>query len=341
MSFFRDILNIGRVIKMLIWIFVIFSVIAVLYIFTGEVEPSEEMSFGVTFSQIFAEQMKLDWREVYLAMLDDLKIRKMRLVAYWPRVEPVRGEYHFNDLDWQIREAEKRGVEIILAVGRKLPRWPECHIPDWARGLSESQQQERILLVIEQVVEHYKYQKSVKVWQVENEPFLIGFGECPPLDEEFLDREISMVRQHDPGRRPILLTASGELSTWKKPAYKADILGTTLYRAIWNEVLGYFKYPIPSIFYHRRASIVKWITGIEKIFVIELQGEPWGPRMIYETEIRDQDKSVDLEEFKDIIEYTRKTGFDEVYLWGVEWWYRRKIDGDDSFWYEAEKLFQG
>lgn len=325
---------------MLLLAFLIISIIAFLYIFVGEKESNQEIVFGVTFSQLWSEQMSLDWKEVYLAMLDDLGVRKMRLIAYWEKVEPEKDQFYFDDLDWQIREAEKRGVEIILAVGRKLPRWPECHVPQWGKDLTESQQQEKVLSVIEKVVSRYRDQRAIKIWQVENEAFLKGFGNCPPLDEEFLDKEISLVRRLDFfNKRPILMTASGELSSWTKPAIKGDILGTTLYRTIWNELLGHFKYPIPSIFYHRRANLVKWMTGVKKVFIIELQAEPWGPKMIWETPIARQEQSMSLSDFKDIIEYTRKTGFDEAYLWGVEWWYQRKIQGDASFWQEAQKLF--
>ena len=339
MAFFRDVLNPWRIIKMLFLVFLILGIISTIYFFTGEVDSTENTVFGVTFSQKFAEEMRLDWKGVYLAMLDDLGIRKMRLVAYWEKVEPEENNYYFEDLDWQIREAEKRGVEIVLAIGRRLPRWPECHSPKWAESLTEDQQREKILEVIRRVVDRYKNTRAVKVWQIENEPFLKSFGICPPFDEGFLDMEIALARLTDPQKRPIMLTASGELSSWIEPAFKADILGTSLYRTIWNEMIGHFTYPIPSVFYHKRTQMVKWVTGIDKIFISELQAEPWGPKMIWETPIEGQNKSMTLADFKEVLEYTKKTGFDEVYLWGVEWWYRRKIDGDDSFWKVAEELF--
>jgi len=56
----------------------------------------------------------------------------LRLVAYWQKIEPEQGKYSFEDLDWQIKEAEKRDIEVILVIGRKVSRWPECHIPEWA-----------------------------------------------------------------------------------------------------------------------------------------------------------------------------------------------------------------
>jgi len=158
------------------------------------------------------------------------------------------------------------------------------------------------------------------------------------LDKDFLIKEISLVRKLDK-KRPIILTASGELSSWIQPAIYADVLGTTLYRIIWNDRIGHITYPIPAVFYYKRANFVKRVTGIEKVIIIELQAEPWGPKMIYETDVRFQTASMDLDKFKGIIDYTYRTGFDEAYLWGVEWWYQRKEQGNDTVWSEAKKLW--
>jgi len=309
------------------------------YLFTGQAELTDQVDFGVTFSQKFAQEMGLDWQDTYLAILNDLRVDKLRLVAYWPIIEPEPGQYSFEDLDWQIDEATRQDAQVILAIGRKVPRWPECHIPDWAKNLSEDEQQARILALLTKVVKRYRDNQTIKYWQVENEAFLKGFGQCPPLDEQFLDREISLVRQLDHSGRPIVMTASGELSSWLKPALKGDIFGTTLYRIVWIEKIGHFKYPIPAVFYYKRAKLVKWLSGVEKMIVIELQGEPWGPRAIYETAVWKQAKSMDLDKFKGIIDYARRTGFEEAYLWGAEWWYWRKEHGNNALWQEAKELW--
>ena len=141
------------------------------YLMTGKSEPADKINFGVTFSQPFAVKMGLNWPEIYLAILDDLKVRNLRLPAYWPEIEKEKGKYVFNDLDWQISEAGKRDAQVILAIGRKLPRWPECHVPDWARNLSEKEQQKKILLLLSEIIKHYKNSQTIKAWQIENEPF--------------------------------------------------------------------------------------------------------------------------------------------------------------------------
>ena len=333
--------HILRIVGLSCLIISIFLICVAVYMFTGKTEKSENMDFGVTFSQLFAEQMELDWKKAYLAALDELNVKKLRLIAYWQKIEPNEGEYSFDDLDWQINEAEKRDAQVILAVGRKLPRWPECHVPEWARGLDESEQQEKLLSLLTQIINRYKDNQTIKIWQVENEPFLMGFGECPRLDKEFLKKEIDLVRELDSKKRPILMTASGELSLWTQPALIGDIFGTTLYRIVWSDLLQkHVEYPIPAVFYNKRAELVKWLTGIDKAVIIELQAEPWSHLMIYENTLEEQFKTMDFERFKEIIDYAKYTGFDEAYLWGVEWWYWIKENHEiDVYWNEAQKLW--
>ena len=317
----------------------LFSIAVLIYLMTGDIPAAGKVDFGVTFSEPFAKQLDLDWQKTYLAILDDLHVRKLRLIAYWPEIEKEKDNYTFDDLDWQIEEARRRKAEVILAMGRKTPRWPECHIPEWAKRLSEEEQQTEILALLDQIIKHYKNNHAIKYWQVENEPFFDNFGECPKLDKNFLDEEIALVKNLD--TRQIILTDSGELSLWLGPVWRTTILGTTLYRVVWDKTLGHFHYPIPPVFYYKRAQLAKKLFGLEKVFVIELQAEPWGPKQIYETPITQQEKSMNPAEFKKTIEYMRQTGLKEAYLWGVEWWYWMKTAmGDPTIWNEARKLWQ-
>jgi len=188
---------------------------------------ASEPAYGATFSRPYAQFLGLDWRAAYIASLDDLGLRRLRLPAYWEDIEPTPGQYDFSDLDWQVAEASKRGVSVIISVGIKQPRWPECHLPSWAAGRGETEIQRRALTMIAAVVEHYRFEKAISVWQVENEP-LLPFGVCPKPDPEFLRSEVAEVRALD--RRPVLIQDAGEFSTWFKTARDADILGVSLYR---------------------------------------------------------------------------------------------------------------
>jgi len=312
------------------------------YFFVGKTKPVSKIDFGVSFSKIQAQELKLDWKKAYLEILNDLKIKKIRLIAYWPEIEPQKKEFDFKDLDWQIKKAEENNAEIILALGQRLPRWPECHIPNWAKNLTKQEKQENLLVAISKTINHYKGIEAIKYWQIENEPFLGTFGECPKLDKKFLDKEISLVKDLDPSRR-IILTASGELSTWIGAAKRSDILGTSLYRIVYSSFLKrYIHYPIPAIFYVRKTKLIKELFDIDKIIVIELQAEPWGSKSIKEMSVKEQSKSMDKDKLEKIINYTKQAGFSEAYLWGAEWWYWLKTKhNDNSMWEEAKKLFVG
>lgn len=298
-----------------------------------------EVDYGVTFSKDFAMHLGLNWKETYLALLDDVGVKKLRLPSYWTEIEQEKGNYYFENLDWQVQEAGKRNVKIIMTLGQKQPRWPECHIPEWAKKLNKTERQNALIKLMTEVVKRYRDKKNITGWQIENEPFL-PYGQCPLLDESFLQEEILLVRFLDP--RPIIISDSGELGTWYSAASKADILGTTLYRIVWDKHLGYVHYPVDSIFYRMKAAIITLATRVKKIIIIELQAEPWGPKMITETPLIEQYKSMDVEQFRENIEYVKRVEFSEAYLWGGEWWYWLKVKkGDDRIWEEARRVFNG
>ena len=125
------------------------------YFFIGKPPQAKEINWGVNFSQKQAQNLGLDWKEVYLALLDDLGAKNIKLATYWDLIEGEKGKFSFEDLDWQINEAGKRNAKILLVMGIKTPRWPECHIPGWATNLSKEEQQKEILELIEKVVKKY------------------------------------------------------------------------------------------------------------------------------------------------------------------------------------------
>lgn len=301
----------------------------------GLANNPEQIKWGVAFSKPFSTEMGLDWRENYLAVLDDLGVKRIRLPIYWQDVEAEPGEYNFDDYDWMIEEAQKRKVELILVIGRKLPRWPECHAPFWADGLSEPEKQEKILSTMTKEIERYKDIPNLYLWQIDNEPFL-PFGECTSTDKSFLDREVARVREIDPNRK-IMVTDSGELSIWVRAAKRADIFGTTMYRIIYKDPIGYFKYPLPPKFFWLKANIVHFLFPGKPIIVSELQAEPWGPKLIYDLSLEEQEKSMSLAQFWENISYAEQVGFPENYLWGAEWWFWLKTKHDRPEFWEAAK----
>ena len=168
------------------------------------------------------------------------------------------------------------------------------------------------------------------------------FGECPKPDADLLSQEIHIVKSVDP-TRPIIITDSGELSFWGKSSSYADILGITLYRFVWNPVIGYFGHIYPPAFYRYRASnVIQNNPALSNVIVMELQAEPWinGPS-ITEASLAEQYSSMDLNKLKSIVDYTESAGFNQAYFWGAEWWYWLKIKhGDEQFWQYAKTFWQ-
>ncbi|MCU0652978.1 MAG: beta-galactosidase [Candidatus Pacebacteria bacterium] len=302
---------------------------------------AKKIEYGLVFSQKHSQNMGLDWRANYLALLDDLKVKNLKLSAHWDLLEPQAGIYDYSGMDWQIEQARLRDAKVMLVIGMKTPRWPECHIPGWAKDIGKEEQQKKILEMLENVVRHYKDDPAVAAWQVENEP-LFAFGECPWTDKDFLVKEVALVRSLDGQNRPVVISDSGEGSSWFAAAKIGDIVGVTMYRRVYfKEFKSYVTYPIPPLFYGLKAKLIDLVFK-KHVICVELQAEPWCANQLYDCNGAESEKTLSLEQFRNNIEYAKKTGFDAFYLWGAEWWYQAKIlNNDPSFWEEAKKIFSG
>jgi hypothetical protein len=305
--------------------------------------------YGANFSPYYAMELGLDWKKTLTAVLDDLKVTDFRLGAYWNSIEISDGIYDFSDLDWQIQEIYKRQQvartdgSIILAIGRKVPRWPECHDPSFIKEKGEKEQQEKLLEFLEAVVLRYKNSKAVKYWQVENEPFF-PFGECPRLvaDKNFLADEINLVRRLDPSRK-MITQDSGEGGLWFLSKRFGDILAISLYKSsafklpLINKSV-YFTYPLPPSFYRYKAFLMG--IDFDKIIVSELQTEPWGTKSIVKMTEGEKNKTMSKERFLETVDYAKKSKIAWQYFWGVEWWYWEKEQKNSFFWDSAKEVIQ-
>ena len=342
----------NKVTKTLFILFIVLFLFFIYYFFINKDMERKKITWGVNFSQMQAEALKLDWKKTYLAILEDLEVKNIKLHTQWNFVEgnppPPKASdgqrkhnYYFNDIDWQIQQSKKHQASLIYVVGMKTGRWPECHIPAWAKNLSKEEQQDEILQYIKEVVTRYKGSRSITAWQAENEP-LFKFGVCPWYDKEFLKKEVSLIKSLD-STRPVIVSDSGEQSLWIEVAKIGDIVGTTMYRKVWVHItdkLGfYFNFPIPAISYRIKAETIKKLFGKEVINV-ELQAEPWVKDVYIETPLKEQEKSMNLTQFKKNVEYAKKTGFNKFYFWGAEWWFwLKEKQGNPEIWNEAKKLF--
>lgn len=313
----------------------VFCVVFLIWFMSGEgVEKSENITWGVTFFPYQAEDLGMDWTKVYLALLDDMKVSNLRLAVPWSMIEENKGKYDFSSIEWMLQEAEKRDTKVILAVGRKLFRWPECHDPSWISELSEYEVNEATLRLVYDVVDHFKGYKSVVAWQVENEPGF-PFGEChfASPSKDLFKKEVALVKSID-STRPVLSTDSGELASWFGFSSYVDMLGVSLYRITENPTFGRFYYPMRPGFYQKKTHLAMSINkNLKKIFLSELQLEPWSTINLSQMTLEEQFDSMSFNRVASSIDYASHTGFDEIYLWGVEWWYwLREVHGDSRFW---------
>ena len=152
------------------------------------------------------------------------------------------------------------------------------------------------------------------------------------MDTALLEEEVRLVKSTDPNR-PVMITDAGELGLWTKAAGYGDVLGTTLYRIVWNPVIGKFEHFLPPAFYTWRAWLVEKLFCVKDVIIAELQAEPWAVNnaSLSNTPFDGQAKNLNLDEIKNILDFAKKTGLKDAYLWGPEWWYYRELNCDPGW----------
>ncbi len=299
---------------------------------------AHKITFGVTFSDKYARELGLDPDEVLEQTLTDLKVKNFRLPVYWDQIEKFPGKYDFKSIDKYLKKIADNQGEVILVVGLKQPRWPECHGALWVEDLNTQERQEAQLRMVKDVVERYKDNPEVYAIQVENEPFM-AFGVCPPLEREFLAKEVELVKSLT--KKPIVISDSGEVRPWISPMKLSDILGISVYRRVYNPKTGYLNYPLPPFYYQAKSYLVRnlFAKNNQKTIITELQAEPWTQKPLRELSAEEQALAFPAKTLEENILYSKKIGFDTIQLWGVEWWYFMKEKGNLDYWEIAKKAF--
>ena len=286
--------------------------------------------FGVTFSprtvRYYGDN---DPIVAFDAVLNDLGVQLVRLPLYWDDVEATEGDYDFSDVDPYMDAAAASGAKVTLVIGMKIPRWPECHVPEWVGDSPR----EALFDYLDVVVSRYKGHPALLRWQVENEQNF-PFGECPALDVQLFNDEVAFVRHLDP-TTPIQLTVSGEQELWAANAGHADVLGTSMYRFAWNPTTGLVVFPHPPEFYKLQAQTIA--GAVDNVVISELQAEPWFENGVIPDALSDRVALFTADRLRDHVDFARRTGLSEVYLWGVEWWYDLAQRGDTSLWDAARE----
>ncbi|MFI5270906.1 MAG: beta-galactosidase, partial [Candidatus Saccharimonadales bacterium] len=260
------------VVLFFLWLGTIFT-IAQWYIHTQDSKP---LHLGVSFIPDYAQSLGVDPKANMDALLG-IGVRQFRLVSYWSDGEPTKGQYDFSSLDWQFQKAEAKHAKIILTVGLRQPRWPECHIPSWATSEPVSVWQPQLENYMKSLVERYKNSPSLESYQVENEYFLTGFGICTNLDKTRLISEVNLVKSLDPSH-PIIITRSDNANGIAVQPPKPDMYSISIYRRVWDAAVThrYLEYPYPAWYYGFIAGWQKLSDGRDTM-IGELQAEAWAP----------------------------------------------------------------
>lgn len=307
-------------------------------------EQSKPLRQGVSFIPAYAGSLGLDPRQTMDALLG-IGVKQFRLVSYWSEIERSPGQYDFSQLDWQFQKAERANADIILTVGLRQPRWPECHVPDWINtNQPQDRWQPQLQTFMQKVIERYKNSPSLDSYQLENEYFLLGFGTCSPYTHERdrLVAEYKMAKNLDP-RHPVIVSRSNNAIGFPLGQPQPDEFGISVYKRVWDAGVThrYLEYPYPAWYYG-------WLAGWQKLFlgkdmiIGELQAEAWPPngQSITQISLAEQNKSLNAKRLKDRFEYGRATGMRSINLWGAEYWYYRKVVLDDpSLWNVARQEF--
>lgn len=284
------------------------------------------VQLGATFIPDYAERYGLDPQETMQAMISDLGVKRFRLVSYWTRGEAEQGTYNFDFLDWQMEKAHAADAKVSLAIGLRQPRWPECHMPEWAKSMPMTEWSPKLHDYIQAVVERYRDHPALESWQLENEYFLKAFGDCPDFTRERLVSEFNLVKDLDRNTPVVISMSNNAIGT---PLYEPtpDEWAISIYKRVWDKNITkrYFEYPIPAWYYAFRAGFTEATRGRD-VFAHELQAEAWLPegyRMeTAHTEELYKSMSPDMLEHR--FRYGVATGMKKVDLWGVEWWYYMK-----------------
>ena len=319
------------------------GVIILGFIFYFSYRPPEKIEWGVNFSPDFAKYLGFDARKFYVQMLNDLHPKYVRLMAYWEDLEANQGKYDLPSTDTKfiLDQSAKRGVKVILVLGHKQPRWPECHHPAWYEKFDQMGKDQAVLTMLETSVNYFKNFSAVEMWQIENEPYFKYGPDCPVVSSALYKKEIALVKKLD--SRPVVATDSGEKGFWLPLGYSggADILGSTLYRTVYSDKRnGYLTYPLPAFTYRIKAGVLRIFSRVNRVLGVELQAEPWFNGTVYSVPWEEQAKLMNPQIFYDNIKYAARTGMERQYFWGVEWWYWAKTHGHKEMWDAAKEFFE-
>lgn len=310
------------------------------------------MELGTSFSHRYLKWLGVNPQKA-IKDFQKLGLKWIRLGCYWDEIEKEPGIFSFKELDPLVKFCENNKINIVLTVGMKAPRWPEYYLPTYLLSqlelgrLSSIKLDNKILLestlnFLEKSVNHFKVSKAVKVWQVENEPLDPSGEKWWRITPEFLETEVNLVRRLDPTRKIMINVWGNETEktkTYLRALRLADIVGLDIYlrHAAVSPLAKLGIYLGPTTDQKGFVEIGQQIKVLGKDFwLAELQMEPWEPGELNTK--KDNPPSFLPGHFLENLNYSRILNPAVNMLWGFEFWYWRKLNGDERYWNEAGKI---
>ncbi|MBW4539193.1 MAG: beta-galactosidase [Myxacorys chilensis ATA2-1-KO14] len=314
---------------------------------------------GTTFSQLQCRYLGLDYQKAF-SHICSLGFDYIRLCSYWNEIEPLKNQFDFTILDWLLDESHRQGIDVVLTVGMKSPRWPEFHFPKWLSDRCDTSgnpepldRNEQIadytLQFIQTLVKHTRHAPSLKYWQVENEPFTrLDITAGRYLSYGFVRREVELVRSLALPKQKVLMTNSLTLPTaedaederaFQESLALADAVGMNVYTKV--PVGNSSSYLEPEEAY--RTKLKEWQKILvhmgKEDWIAEAQAEPWEPHELVATRKTDYLSSTP-KRVEYIVTTLMDIGYSRVLLWGCEYWYWNKINGRNLWWWTVQKLLE-
>lgn len=310
------------------------------------------MEYGASFSHRHLKFLGINPLQA-IKDFNKLGLKWIRLGCYWDEIEKEPGTFVFKELDPLVKYCEINKINVVLTVGMKAPRWPEYYLPGHLLSQLEMgrlftiKPENKILLkntlsYLENCVLHFKTNKAIKVWQVENEPLDPSGEKWWRISKEFLEAEINLVRQIDSSRKIMVNVwgnEAGIMGTYLKVLKISDIIGLDIYlrHAVISPLAKLGIYLGPTDSQKTIFNVGEEIKRQGKDFwLAELQMEPWEPGTLNTP--RKDPPSFLPKHFLENINYSKKLNPSVNLLWGFEFWYWRKLNGDERYWKEAEKI---
>ena len=287
--------------------------------------------FGITFSHTHLNFLKIPINDA-LDLALEMGFSHLRLGSYWQEVEKNKGVYNFSKLEDLLNRCEKTEQKVIMNVGVKSPRWPEFYWPRYLKekNFNNSETRKRILLFVEKLVRTLKKYSCITHWQVENEPLDLSGPENLAIPIDFLIEEVKLVRKLD--NRPIILTLwANDLESrqlFLDVSSISNVIGLDLYyKQFMKSGKGKSFYEGPRTSDDYLREIVK--TSSKEVIITELQAEPW--EKDEKGYLSKNPESISPKLLESNLKKASSLGVREIILWGFEYWYYQKSQGDNRY----------